>query len=125
MPHTSRDERIARQAALRRPALVNPPYEYQKMINWKGEGGPGGTHCMVGKLYVGSVHRLFPENWKDIASTATPEQLRWYKKNDARPWRAWIMTDDEGDALGMYATEREAMDALESEVCRSLNSDGE
>ena len=76
---------------------------------------------MVGGIYAGNVHRLIPERWRDLKDVVSSERRRWYEKHDAKPWRAWIMTDDEGQEVGRYASERDAMAALEAKVIDLLN----
>lgn len=37
-----------------------------------------------------------------------------------KSWRAWLMTDEDGEEIGWYMTEREAKDALEDAAARKL-----
>jgi hypothetical protein len=36
------------------------------------------------------------------------------------PWRAWLMTDEDGKGVGWFATEREAKDALAGAAAEEL-----
>jgi hypothetical protein len=65
--------------------------------------GKPGRALFVGGLNVGSI---------------------MYHKRDERddPWRAWLMTDEDGNEIGWYLTEREAkyalVDAAVKELCK-------
>lgn len=56
----------------------------------------------AGALYVGSVDGLDHPQHQD------------------RPWRGWIMIDDDGKEVGWYRTKREAQDALEDAATKAL-----
>jgi hypothetical protein len=63
--------------------------------NWKPDGwGNAGRDLYLGDLYVGSV-----QDWEK-------------KYLPAKPWRAWLMTTDEGDVVGRANTEIDAKEIL-------------
>jgi hypothetical protein len=93
-------------------------------------------HLYAGKLYAGSVMRIVPENWRemgwfkagvpddasDFQKKSHPSLIKHHETNEAKPWRAWIMSDDEGEAIGTFATLDEAKGYLAGRVASSLTA---
>lgn len=81
----------------------------------------------VGRIWVGQVERVVPENWRDdnlfrdmdpnpSPYTGSAKQL-WaqYERDEATPWAAWLNSGSEPE-LTNYATEAAARAALEAVV---------
>jgi hypothetical protein len=82
----------------------------------------------IGRIYAGSVMLIVPTGWREryanLKTSETTQHIKdniqsttaYYEKHEQRPWRAWIMTDEDGTELGWFATQRQAGDALEEAV---------
>lgn len=67
-------------------------------VYWRTDAfGMKDRALFVGGLHVGSIMHHHTGR-----SASYPDQT----------WRAWIMTDDDGKAVGWFSTEQEAKDAL-------------
>lgn len=89
------------------------------MLHWIGDD------LYVGGLYVGGISRVVPEGWREWPHYQKPAEddapdhvkrnhsaaLAYNERMDATPWRGWLMTDEDGDAVGFWATEAEARSA--------------
>ncbi len=76
----------------------------------------------VGRLYVGTVARIVPEGWRDfhiykrLDDDEVPEVIRQnteamrahHEKHEAKPWRGWLMFNEDGEPVGYWATEEDA-----------------
>ena len=52
------------------------------------------------------------------------EHRAWSRADDrGQGWRAWLMTDEEGDPIGWYPTEQEAKKALLDKALSLLMAD--
>ncbi len=73
---------------------------------WRPDGyGNPGRALYARDLYLGHVtHWTYPD-----------------PSHRATPWRAWLMTDEEGEEVGWWATEQEAKDALVDAALKALN----
>ena len=66
-------------------------------LEWRKDAyGTPDVALYFGNIYVGEIHRL-----------TNPDRRQ-------APWRAWLMTTDEGGAIGHYATPDQARMAVES-----------
>lgn len=88
----------------------------------------------LGRIWVGSVRREVPENWRDDAyfrqsyqrssglfAKIQEDARKRYEKKEATPWSVWLSSDeDNGHDLGNYATEEDARGALEAVVREAL-----
>lgn len=70
-----------------------------------------GRELYIGKIFAGEVSRAMSENWRDGISRAN-YLYDLYAKYETKPWRAFVMTCPDGDKVGDYETEDEAMAAL-------------
>lgn len=81
-------------------------------FNWQANGSSS-HECYFGRLYVGSVHRMIPENWESMVGVVPPERTKWYRSVSDRPWRAWVMSDEDGSEAGRFASVDEGKRAVE------------
>ena len=73
-------------------------------LRWrKDEFGNVDRALYIGRLYIGHIMHC-------------PKHPR---RPDA-PWRAWLMTSDEGDEAGWYASEADAKAALHAAAMEAL-----
>ena len=79
------------------------------------------TALYIGNLYVGGIMRVVPEDWRG-ARVKNPNMMEFYVKRESAPWRAWFMSDDEGDEIGYYATDDEARTALEDHLASAIGT---
>ena len=103
------------------------------MLQWNEDGA-----AFLGRICVGCVKRVVPEDW-DEQTRPTPgaadlptdrrfaddfraTQRRRYEALQAAPWTAAVIIDADGgqNALGHFATEEEARQALAAEVEKAL-----
>ena len=62
-------------------------------VYWRADAfGHKDCALFIGRLHVGS--------------------LMHYAPHGDKPWRAWLMTDDDGKQIGWFPTQQEAQDAL-------------
>lgn len=83
-------------------------------LTWKN------NELYAGRLYVGEVNRIVPEGWRaykhlqeqnpdKLAENNRASRVDFYTKNEAAPWRCWMMTEPDGEELdGRCAGEGEA-----------------
>ena len=105
------------------------------ILQWNEDG-----LAFLGRICVGRVERAVPEDW-DEQTRPTPgvadlpkdrrfaddfraTQRRRYEALQATPWTAAVIIDADGgqDALGHFASEEEAKQALGAEVEKALNT---
>ena len=83
-------------------------------------------HLFAGNLYAGSVMRIVPEDWRtranDIASGISKSLARHHERHEAKPWRAWFMSDEDGGEVGHFATLDEAKGYLAEYTNSSLTA---
>lgn len=72
---------------------------------WKGR------ELYIEGVYCGEVARIIRAEWRLTTPPSSP-LYDWYARNEALPWRAWLMTSADGDSVGTYATEDAAREAL-------------
>ena len=81
-----------------------------------------GNDLYVGRVYIGAIMRMVPEGWRELDSYKLPPKVdepefvkinrenarKSHERHDAKPWRGWIMTCEDGSDVGYWATESEA-----------------
>lgn len=103
-------------------------------LSWRAEDATRGD-LYVGNIYVGSVNRMVPDGWREWPLFCDPPPEReahvaknvantrsWYEKKETKPWRAWIMKDEDGSEHGWFATRDEARQSMEAEVLKQIKS---
>ena len=60
------------------------------------------------------------EDWRERQSSCTKLEKNYNEEYEMTPWRAWVMVDDDGRALGYFTTEEAAKKALQEEVSRLI-----
>lgn len=97
-------------------------------MEWRGE------HLFVGRIWIGEVRRIVPIGWRDWPMyrepplEGEPEHVtrnvaamkKHHERHEAKPWRAWLSSDEDGSELGHYETEAEARCALEDVARKSM-----
>jgi len=97
-------------------------------MRWNGDS------LYLGRVYVGSVMCLVPEKWRefeayravgteksDLIRKNIENMRRYYIANEAKPWRVWLMTNDDGEEIMKCATKQDAMAALEAAAKEAIN----
>lgn len=70
----------------------------------KDEFGRPNNTLYLGRIYVGSI-------------------MHWANERRAvTPYRAWFMSDSDGDEIGWFATHQEAMDALIDRALKDMQN---
>lgn len=96
-------------------------------LEWRTDDyGNARQALYLGKICVGHISRIVPEQfreWKHLQGDdpKAVQRREWYEKRDAAPWRAWIMTSEDGDELSWHPTDDEARAALEVAVRNTIN----
>lgn len=86
-------------------------------LSWRGR------ELFAGEIYIGQVGRIVPEGWRDFLEYQIPADARdlrdlvdrhraHHERHDAKPWRAYLMSSEDGEEVSFHATEAEARDAL-------------
>ena len=79
-------------------------------------------HLFVGQLYAGSVMRVVPEKWREIGLAEGTPAFMHNSRLESTPWRAWFMSDEDGEPLGFFETPQQAQQAVSDHVVRSLTA---
>ena len=104
------------------------------IVQWNEDGA-----AFLGRICVGCVKRVVPEDWDEqtrptpgaadlprgmrIADDLRAAQRERYEALQATPWTAAVIIDADGgqDALGHFASQVEAKQALAAEVEKAIN----
>jgi hypothetical protein len=84
-------------------------------LQWKEDCFGKPDHALYfGGLYVGNIARVVPAyDWRSSLKDGEPLWMH-HEHYEATPWRGWIMTDDEGDAIGFFPSSDAARAAVEA-----------
>jgi hypothetical protein len=88
------------------------------MLEWKEGNTNNDVELYFGRLYIGCVRRVVPAKWREwdcyksgpakdspqYMKDNTASQKRYYEAREAKPWRGWLMTDEDGEEVGWWDT---------------------
>lgn len=92
-------------------------------LSWSNE-----AELYLGRLYIGYVHRVVPSKWRewDCYKIGPPDDSpqhvkdntasakRYYEEHDSKPWRGDLMTSEDSEFVGWFASLEDAKDAMEA-----------
>ncbi len=83
-------------------------------LEWRKDGyGRPDAALYFGEIYVGEIMRVVPDyDWRNASISDAVK--KHHEKLEPSPWRGWLMTTDEGDAIGYYPTPDDARAAVEA-----------
>lgn len=104
-------------------------------LEWKKDEFGRERHALyLGRIYVGSISRMVSPGWREWEHIKNPkpspggperqaQHRKWLEDHDAKPWRVWFMSCEDGDEYGWYATDDEARQTLEARVRHEIETE--
>jgi hypothetical protein len=94
-----------------------------------------GHDLYAGGIYVGCVMLVVPPNWREmsiykdeyaggvdyVGRNITSAKIH-HARHETKPWRGWLMTSEDGEEAGYWATIAEATRKMEAMAVRGLQS---